>query len=825
MEHQKLSGREEEHVKVAVRCRPLSQQEQQQGHRTVVQTDEHAKSVAVAQPDSRNELLKCYTFDEVFGPEAVQATVYNSLCRPIVENVLKGYNGTIFAYGQTGTGKTYTMSGNDGQADGVTQNAFAHIFDHIAKCHQDKRFLVRISYMEIYNEEARDLLAKQPADAHRHHSLEIKERADIGVYVKDLLNVTVASAEQCLRIMQFGNANRHTGRTSMNEQSSRSHAIFTVTIECSEMVDGDGRQLLTQGKLHLVDLAGSERQSKTHSVGDRLKEASKINLSLSTLGNVISALVDTKNPHIPYRNSKLTRILQDSLGGNSKTAMIANIGPASYNYDETIGTLRYANRAKQIRNVARINEDPKDALLRRFQEEIEQLKKQLEENAEAISDTEEAAVAEMGGFDEEADELQKHQQQQQHAPHHHHNHQFERIREIEESIERGKRKLQGSERQSKTHSVGDRLKEASKINLSLSTLGNVISALVDTKNPHIPYRNSKLTRILQDSLGGNSKTAMIANIGPASYNYDETIGTLRYANRAKQIRNVARINEDPKDALLRRFQEEIEQLKKQLEENAEAISDTEEAAVAEMGGFDEEADELQKHQQQQHTPHHHHNHQFERIREIEESIERGKRKLQEEHGLKEAERHKLADDLLRREEELTRNKRERDKLLQKLGTIERQIIVGGENMLEKVEIQAKLLEESNRDLERARQDELALQTRFRNQQAEQCDIGEQYNTLQEEAQGLNKKLKKVWTQYMQAKAELTDIEVEHQREMEALLESVRQLQRELLYSMLVIDQFIPEERVRYIEKFVHWNEEIGDWQLRCIVSLCRQQYS
>ncbi|KAL3092200.1 hypothetical protein niasHT_023759 [Heterodera trifolii] len=627
----KISARQEEedHVKVAVRCRPLSQQELQQGHRTIVEADEHGKCVAVAHPDNQNQPQKCYLFDELFGPNATQATVYNSLCRPIVENVLKGYNGTIFAYGQTGTGKTYTMSGagGEGQADGVTQNAFAHIFDHIAKCHQDKRFLVRISYMEIYNEEVRDLLAKQSAAGAQR--LDIKERADIGVYVRDLLNVTVASAEQCLRIMQLGNANRHTGRTCMNEQSSRSHAIFTVTVECAETVKAaDGRQLLTQGKLHLVDLAGSERQSKTNATGDRLKEASKINLSLSTLGNVISALADAKSPHIPYRNSKLTRILQDSLGGNSKTAMIANIGPSSYNYEETISTLRYACRAKQIRNIARINEDPKDALLRRFQEEIEQLRKQLEENAEAISDTE---------AENETDDKKK------------------------------------------------------------------------------------------------NKT----------------------------------------------------------DEEAEGPTD----------------EEQRKKQQQK---------QLERIREIEQSIERGKRKLQEEHGLKEAERRKLAEDLLRREEELSRNKRERDKLLQKLGTIERQIIVGGENMLEKVELQAQLLEQSNRALERARQEELAMETRFRTQQAEQCDIEEQYSTLQEEAQGMSKRLKKVWTQYMQAKAELKDIEVDHQREMEALLESVRQLQRELLYSMLVIDQFIPEERVRYIEKFVHWNEEIGDWQLRCV---------
>uniref|UniRef100_A0A914W778 Kinesin-like protein n=1 Tax=Plectus sambesii TaxID=2011161 RepID=A0A914W778_9BILA len=167
-----------------------------------------------------------------------------------------------------------------------------------------------------------------------------------------------------------------------------SHAIFTVTVECSQL-GIDRQQHLRQGKLHLVDLAGSERQSKTGATGQRLKEATKINLSLSTLGNVISALVDAKSTHIPYRNSKLTRLLQDSLGGNSKTVMCANIGPASYNYDETISTLRYANRAKNIKNAAHINEDPKDALLRKFQQEIEELKRQLQDGFEEGEDGEE----------------------------------------------------------------------------------------------------------------------------------------------------------------------------------------------------------------------------------------------------------------------------------------------------------------------------------------------------------------------------------------------------------------------------------------------------
>merc|ERR1719269_553784 len=178
------------------------------------------------------------------------------------------------------------------------------------------------------------------------------------------------------QVLAAGLRNRSTGATNMNAESSRSHSIFLITIEQCE-VGPDGKVHIRAGKLNLVDLAGSERQSKTGASGDRLKEGCKINLSLSALGNVISALVDGKSQHIPYRDSKLTRLLQDSLGGNTKTVMCANCGPAGYNFEETISTLRYANRAKNIKNKPKINEDPKDAMLREFQDEIKRLKNQL----------------------------------------------------------------------------------------------------------------------------------------------------------------------------------------------------------------------------------------------------------------------------------------------------------------------------------------------------------------------------------------------------------------------------------------------------------------
>jgi myosin heavy subunit len=268
--------------------------------------------------------------------------------------------------------QTHTMEGVNEPSElrGIIPNTFEHIFDYIALNGSKDKYLVRASYFEIYNEEIRDLLSSKP-----HVSLELKESPDTGVYVKDLTSTTVKSVEEIDKVLQKGKKNRMVGSTLMNAGSSRSHSVFTIVIECCSS-DEQGEHIRV-GKLNLVDLAGSERQSKTGATGDRLKEATKINLSLSALGNVISALVDGKSQHIPYRDSKLTRILQDSLGGNTKTVMCANAGPADYNYDESLSTLRYANRAKNIKNKPVINEDPKDAMLREYQEEIARLKERL----------------------------------------------------------------------------------------------------------------------------------------------------------------------------------------------------------------------------------------------------------------------------------------------------------------------------------------------------------------------------------------------------------------------------------------------------------------
>lgn len=230
---------------------------------------------------------------------------------------------------------------------------------------------MRASYLEIYNEEIRDLLSKNPKN-----KLDLHEKPDTGVYTKDLSYFAVKNVQEIQDVMTIGQKNRSVRETNMNAHSSRSHSLFTITVERSEL-GADGKPHIRVGKLNMVDLAGSERLSKTGATGDGLKEATKINLSLSTLCHVISALTDPKSTYIPYRDSKLTRLLQDSLGGNTKTVMISNVGPADYNYDETMNTLRYASRAKNIQNKPRINEDPKDALLREYQDEVEKLRQQL----------------------------------------------------------------------------------------------------------------------------------------------------------------------------------------------------------------------------------------------------------------------------------------------------------------------------------------------------------------------------------------------------------------------------------------------------------------
>ncbi len=390
----KKSGKSE-CVKVAIRVRPMNKREKEQNSRLCVQVDKDNNTVSVI--SDKNE-SKTFPFDYVYPMETTQREVYDQVAFPIVDSIFQGYNGTIFAYGQTGCGKTFTMMGiiTDPQLRGVIPNAFDHIFGFIKTEGESRKFFLRCSFVEIYNEEVRDLLGN------KDKKLDIREDPKKGTFLKDLTYVTIKNPADIDKSLDTGNKNRHVGATSMNDQSSRSHSLFTVYLEIEEKGENNNSRIKS-GKLNLVDLAGSERVGKTNATGQTFDEGKKINLSLTALGSVIDALSQNRK-YIPYKDSKLTRLLADSLGGNTKTVMFANISPASYNYDETLGTLRYASRAKLIKNAPVVNEDPKDALLRKYEEEIKALKEKLanggnindvlEEVSEESDDRDDAEVEE-----------------------------------------------------------------------------------------------------------------------------------------------------------------------------------------------------------------------------------------------------------------------------------------------------------------------------------------------------------------------------------------------------------------------------------------------
>ncbi|KAL1139626.1 hypothetical protein AAG570_006606 [Ranatra chinensis] len=319
-----------------------------------------------------------YSTDSGSSEFASQETVFDCLGTDILDNAFQGYNACIFAYGQTGSGKSYTMMGSQ-ENKGIIPRLCDTLFDRIAK-HQSSElsYKVEVSYMEIYNEKVHDLLDPKP----NKQSLKVREHAVFGPYVDGLSQLAVTSFQDIDMLMAEGNKSRTVAATNMNSESSRSHAVFSVVLTQTLTDTASGVSGEKVSRMSLVDLAGSERAVKTGAAGDRLKEGSNINKSLTTLGLVISKLADqssgkTKDKFVPYRDSVLTWLLKDNLGGNSKTVMVAAISPASDNYEETLSTLRYADRAKRIVNHAVVNEDPNARIIRELRQEVEALKEML----------------------------------------------------------------------------------------------------------------------------------------------------------------------------------------------------------------------------------------------------------------------------------------------------------------------------------------------------------------------------------------------------------------------------------------------------------------
>lgn len=326
---------------------------------------------------------KPFTFDHVFDDTISQEEVYSAAVQPLVESVFKGYHATVLAYGQTGSGKTYSM-GSACQSLGDLENCntgiiprvISDLFDEInSKDRSAQHFIVKVSYLEVYKEELLDLLC--PQDSRK--PINIRETPEGVTFLSGLTERTVLNATDTIHAMVSGNLHRTTGATAMNLESSRSHAIFTIILECTNQADSNS---MVCSKFHLVDLAGSERAKRTKAVGERFQEGVKINRGLLALGNVISALADenSRNGHIKYRDSKLTRILQSSLGGNSHTLMIACISPADSNLEETLNTLRYADRVRKIKNKPVVNHDPHAIEVKALREEIQSLRVKLLES-------------------------------------------------------------------------------------------------------------------------------------------------------------------------------------------------------------------------------------------------------------------------------------------------------------------------------------------------------------------------------------------------------------------------------------------------------------
>ena len=410
-----------DNVQVVIRCRPQNKRETRKHESTIVETNTDSAEIVVqhASRNNRDDGRRKFTFDQVFGPESSQVEVYETLVKPVVAEVLQGFNCTVFACtflvfffavfsllvfyflffsmlscffshhesffvimlylsvvrivdGQTGTGKTFTMEGDLGSPSlkGIIPRSVEDIFQRLDSVSSDSS--VKISFMELYNEQLEDLLIEENTGAR----LKLAETSR-GVVVQNLENILVKTADDIYKHLESALAKRRVSATKMNKQSSRSHSVFTITIHMKETTP-DGEDLLKVGKLNLVDLAGSEcvGRSGAHA-GDRKREAGNINKSLLTLGRVISALVE-KRGHIPYRDSKLTRILRESLGGTAKTTIIATVTPSSSGFEETCSTLKYANTAKSIENKPEVNQRmTKRALLKDYELDMHRIRQEL----------------------------------------------------------------------------------------------------------------------------------------------------------------------------------------------------------------------------------------------------------------------------------------------------------------------------------------------------------------------------------------------------------------------------------------------------------------
>ncbi|XP_062941219.1 kinesin-like protein KIF27 [Cynocephalus volans] len=380
---------EEIPVKVAVRIRPPLCKVLH-NHQVCVRVIPNTTQIIIGKD-------RVFTFDFVFGKTSTQDEVYNTCVKPLVLSLIEGYNATVFAYGQTGSGKTYTIGGGhvasfvEGQK-GIIPRAIQEIFQNICE-NPSIDFSIKVSYIEVYKEDLRDLLELETSMKDLH----IREDEKGNTVIVGAKECHVENADEVMSLLEMGNAARHTGTTQMNEHSSRSHAIFTISIRqvkknMEAAKDGSWySHCHIVSKFHFVDLAGLKRVTKTGNTGERFKESIQINSGLLALGNVISALGDRrrKSSHIPYRDAKITRLLKDSLGGSAKTVMITCVSPSSSDFDESLNSLKYASRARNIRNKPTVNFSPESDRMNEMEFEMKLLREALQSQQTSISQTSE----------------------------------------------------------------------------------------------------------------------------------------------------------------------------------------------------------------------------------------------------------------------------------------------------------------------------------------------------------------------------------------------------------------------------------------------------
>ena len=535
-------------VKVIARFRPMNELEKTSGNESVVV---FTSPTSLQFTSTREKNVYRYNFDRIFPPSSTQEDIYSFGVKEIIDSVLNGYNGTVLAYGQTSSGKTYTMQGEMElpSTQGIIPRMISHVFKYIYNT-EGTDFILKVSMIEIYQEKIRDLL-----DITRVN-LNIREDNIKGIYVDGCSERYVGGPNDVLALLELGSSNRAQAATNMNEHSSRSHSIFILTINQTNKKEGGSKI----GKLYLVDLAGSEKISKTGATGHTLEEAKIINKSLTTLGRVINNLTDGKSTHVPYRESKLTRVLQESLGGNSKTCLIITCSPSIYNESETLSTLRFGERAKKIKNKPKIN---KEITVAELQKLVERLKENLKQANARINQLENfikqngLKIPESDYKKEEDEEEKKKEKEEK-----------EKEKDAELKYEEIKKKLDN-----KKMTIGDRINAALGLLKEEDTYDNRVEVMANLKilkdiienNPGLKDINANT--IIKNAAGEN---IVIGN------NNTNNINAQKNCNKViSKIKGFKEIQSNPElSKLINGLQNQIKNIKINGNENSEQSSDS-----------------------------------------------------------------------------------------------------------------------------------------------------------------------------------------------------------------------------------------------------------